>query len=122
MRSDANGGGSANYEPNSADGPKQAREYASQAFEIMGTAAQTPYEAHAEDNDFVQPGNLYRLMSNAEKVRLISNLAGHMKAAQRAIQSRQVFNFYRADAELGTRLGRALGININPFLASKSKR
>ncbi|MHB2026639.1 MAG: catalase [Elusimicrobiota bacterium] len=109
MRFGKNGGGSVNYEPNSMDGPKQASEYIQQAVEVMGTVAQTPYEVHAEDNDFVQPGNLYRLMRKDEKARLISNLAVHMKAVKSEIQLRQIRNFYRADIEYGTRLGRALG-------------
>lgn len=57
MNFTANGGGSANYEPNSVNGPKQAPEYAQQAFEVSGTAAHTPYERHADDDDFVQAGN-----------------------------------------------------------------
>lgn len=117
MNFTANGGGSANYEPNSVNGPKQAPEYAQQAFEVSGTAAHTPYERHADDDDFIQAGNLYRLMSDADKSHLISNLTGHMKAVtRREIQIRQIWNFYRADTDYGTRLAQGLGINIKGVL------
>ena len=74
-------------------------------------AAHTLYEEHPEDDDYVQAGNLYRLMDREQKAHLISNLAGHMKAVKKEIQERQICNFYRADPEYGTRLGRALGRN-----------
>ena len=38
--------------------------------------ATTRRPSHAEDDDFVQAGDLYRLMSEDEKQRLIDNLAG----------------------------------------------
>jgi catalase len=43
----ANGGGSANYEPNSVNGngPKEAPEYAQQAFAVSGTSAHTHMSA-----------------------------------------------------------------------------
>jgi catalase len=112
-----NGGDSANYEPNSVNGPKEAPEYAQQAFAVSGTAAHTPYERHADDDDFVQAGNLYRLMSNTDKSHLISNLTGHMKAVKRReIQIRQIWNFYRADTDYGTRLAQGLDIDIKEVL------
>ena len=117
MRSDKNGGASANYEPNSVDGPKEAPEYAQKAFDVSGSAAHTPYEKHSEDDDFVQAGSLYLLMDRDQKDHLISNLAGHMKAVKKEIQVRQLCNFYSADADYGTRLGRALGIDVKDFMA-----
>jgi len=114
MNYGSNGGGRPNYEPNSMGGPKEAPAYAQQAFEVNGLAAHTPYPRHAEDDDFVQAGNLYRLLSEEQKAHLISNLTGHMKAVTyREIQIRQIGNFYQADADYGTRLAKGLGIDIN---------
>lgn len=56
-------------------------------------------------------------MSNMDKSHLISNLTGHMKAVKRReIQIRQIWNFYRADTDCGTRLAQGLGINIKEVL------
>ena len=65
-----------------------------------------------EDSDFVQAGDLYRLMSEEQKSHLVSNLVGHMKAARKDIQERQVMHFYNADPDYGTRVAKGLGIEI----------
>lgn len=112
-----NGGGAPNYEPNSFGGPKEAPEYAQQPFEVSGLAAHTTTPRHAEDNDFVQAGNLYGLLSEEQKAHLVSNLAGHMKAVtKKEIKIRQVWNFYQADADYGTRLAKGLGIDIKEVI------
>ena len=40
------------------------------ATEVSGLTGNHAAPAHAEDNDFVQPGNLYRLMAEDEKDRV----------------------------------------------------
>lgn len=66
--------------------------------------------------DFQQAGNLFRtVMKPEERQRLISNIHGHLKNANRDIQERQVKIFYRCDAEFGQVLGQKLG-----FPATKS--
>jgi catalase len=60
---------------------------------------------HAEDNEFVQAGNLYRLMAEDEKGRLIDNRAGFIAQVSREdIIERAVNNFRQADADFGKRL------------------
>lgn len=64
---------------------------------------------HPEDDDFVQAGNLYRLMSEDEKVRLIDNLAGFISQVSRDdIAERAVGNFRQADEDFGKRLEAAV--------------
>jgi catalase len=64
---------------------------------------------HAEDNDFVQAGNLYRLMTEDEKERLVANLAGAMAGVSRDdIVERAIGNFRNADADFGKRLEAAV--------------
>lgn len=56
-------------------------------------------------------------MSNTDKSHLIGNLTGHMQAVSRKeIQIRQIWNFYRADTDYGTRLAQGLDINIKEVL------
>lgn len=64
---------------------------------------------HAEDDDFVQAGDLYRLMSEDEKERLIANLAGFIaKVSRDDIAERAVRNFRLADGDFGKRLDAAV--------------
>jgi catalase len=110
MRLDANGGDGPNYEPNSFNGPKEAPQYQEPGEVLVGTSGHYKTTRHAEDNDFVQAGNLYRLMDAGAKARLVHNIVVHLKNARREIQSRQVSNFAQADPEFGRRLSEGLGL------------
>lgn len=64
---------------------------------------------HAEDDDFVQAGSLYRLMSEEERERLIADLAGAVSQVSREdIVERAIGNFRNADAGFGKRLEAAV--------------
>jgi catalase len=55
------------------------------------------------------PGNLYLLMSAAEKVRLVNNIAASVsQVSKKDIIERYVANFRRADGEYGERVARAV--------------
>jgi catalase len=110
MRFDDNGGSSVNYEPNSFGGPSQAPEYNEPPFEVSGKADRSALPR--DNNDFVQAGELYRLMKQEEKARLVDNLVDGMKSAKRELQLRQIPHFYKADPEYGTRVAQGLGIDI----------
>ena len=104
MRFDDNGGCRPNYEPNSFDGPKEAPEYMEHGDALHGASIRVPTTQHAEDNHFVQAGNLYRLMDEGAKHRLVHNVALHLKNAKPEIQARQIRNFMRADEDYGARI------------------
>ena len=64
---------------------------------------------HHDDNDFVQAGDLYRLMTEEEKQRLIENIGASLSRVTREdIVERSVAHFRTADRELGDRLARAV--------------
>jgi catalase len=109
MRFDGNGGRSRNYEPNSFDGPTQTSETSGLGYPVAGiTGSYTPVR-HDEDNDFVQAGNLYRLMSEAERGRLVTNIAGSLSQVSREdIIARCVAHFRNADEEYGARVATAV--------------
>jgi catalase len=112
MRSDANGGGSVNYEPNSFGGPIQnpALAEAAYGFELRGVAARWD---HREGNDdYTQAGNLFRVLTPDEQARLIDNLVDHMGSVSREIQLRQVRHFYKADPAYGEGVAKGLGIDL----------
>ncbi|WP_345243817.1 catalase [Pontibacillus salipaludis] len=110
MRFDDNGGGSKNYEPNSYDGPVEDPSVKQATYSISGLADSTPYD---HDDHYTQPGNLYRLMSEDEKQRLVSNIVGSMKEVRKEeIQLRQIEHFYKADPDYGERVAQALGLKV----------
>jgi catalase len=103
------------YAPNSYGGPRADPErYADPGWFVDGgDILRAPYEPHVEDNDFIQPGMLYRdVMSPRDREHLVSNIVTHMSdGVERAIQERAVALWRQVDADLGERLARGLGLS-----------
>src|SRR3990167_4853811 len=109
MRFDDNGGASVNYEPNSFGGPKADPAYNEPPLKISGDANRYEQERGVDD-DFVQPGNLFRLMPPDERKRLIENIVSSLKKAPKDIQERMVPYFYKADKVYGEGVAKGLGL------------
>ncbi|WP_053367514.1 catalase KatA [Bacillus sp. FJAT-27245] len=110
MRFDNNGGGSVYYEPNSFSGPKETPENKIAPFEVSGSASSTAYD---HDDHYTQAGDLYRLMSEEERARLVANIVAAMKPVERDdIKLRQIGHFLKADKEYGTRVAEGLGLPL----------
>ena len=111
MRFDGNAGSGPNYWPNSFGGPAPDPSAAEPLQAVSGVAGRQPY-THPND-DFVQTGSLYRdVMTDEDRAHLVSNIVGHLSAAQEAIQRRQVALFYKADREYGSRVAHGLGLDV----------
>ena len=95
MRFDAPRGTDAYYEPNSFGGPVQQPEAKEPPLRISGDADH--YDHRAGNDDYTQPGNLFRLMSPAQRQLLVENIAAAMQGVPRAIIDRQLEHFRRAD-------------------------
>jgi len=109
MRVGANGGRAKNYEPNSFGGPAQTGARDESTLELHGVVGRQALSRHAEDDDFVQAGNLYRLMREEERQRLIANIASSLSQVSRDdIVERAIGNFARADGDFGARLTEAV--------------
>jgi len=109
MQFDDNGGASPNYEPNTFGGPKADPAYREPPLKISGDADR--YEQkRGVDDDYVQPGNLFRLMPPDEQRRLVENIVGSLKNAPKAIQEKMVGHFRRADAAYGDATAEGLGL------------
>ncbi|MGI9431493.1 MAG: catalase [Myxococcota bacterium] len=109
MSFQGNGGRSKNYEPNSFDGPIQTNEPAYQGLASDGASRAWVRPRHAEDDDFVQAGALYRLMSADEQQRLIENIAGSLAQVTRSdIIERSIAHFRAADPTYGERVEAAV--------------
>ncbi len=109
MRFDGNTAREKNYEPNSFGGPAQSNEPTYAPIEVHGTTGSFAWERHKDDNNFVQAGNLYRLMSEDEKNRLVENIANSLSHVSREeIIERTISNFRNADTDYGNRIAKAV--------------
>lgn len=109
MRFDGNCGGSVNYEPNSFNGPKEDRSFAEPPLKISGDADR--YEQkRGVDEDYVQPGLLFRLMPPDAQARLIQNICGSLKKTPKDIQQRVVDQFMKIDKNYGDGIAKTLGL------------
>lgn len=109
MRFDDNGGPGPNYEPNSFDGPKEDPKYKEPPLKISGDADW--YEQkRGVDDDYIQPGNLFRLMSPEQQKGLIAAIAGTLKKAPKPIQEKMVAHFRKADKAYGDGIAKAIGL------------
>lgn len=110
MRTDENGGSAPNYSPNGRGGPVADPSVMEAAAPLAGSTGRTEYPRAERADDFEQAGLLYRVMNEAERSRLIGNIAGHLSHASRVVQERQITHFERADSEYGARVRTALGL------------
>jgi len=111
MRGDANGGGGPNYWPNSMGGPAPDASVAEPPIELAGVAARHPQEL--TDEDFVQPGELYRrVMTDTDREHLVGNIVAHLGNARKRIQRRQAALFFKADPDYGRRVAEGLGLDV----------
>ncbi|HEY4383810.1 MAG TPA: catalase [Ktedonobacteraceae bacterium] len=112
------------YAPNSYGGPQADSErYADPGWFVSGDIVRTAYVPHAEDNDFVQPGNLYRhVLTQAEREHLASNIIGHLghPDVERFVQERALKLWHLVDADLGSRIAKGLGIPGSKVLSPSS--
>jgi catalase len=102
------------YAPNSYGGPKgDPGRYGDPTWFIEGEEmVRTAATLHSEDDDFVQPGNLYReAMSSSDRDHLVTNLVAHLgDGVERAVQERAVALWRKVDPNLGERVAQGLGI------------
>ncbi|MEX0778467.1 MAG: catalase [Balneolales bacterium] len=117
MRTDGNGGSALNYEPNSfEEAPKEDRSYTEKPMELEGSTDRTAYNYNTDN--FVQAGDLYRLMTDDQKTRLVNNIVGHLGGVTKdEIKVRQICHFFRADVDFGTRIAKGLGINLEEVMS-----
>ena len=107
MRLDDNGGNSLNYEPSHYSVPTESPELSEPPLKIDGDADRYAYDSD-ENSDFVQAGNLYRVLSESERKDLVANIAGSLKKAEKKIQDLQISHFKKADAKYGSEVEKAL--------------
>jgi catalase len=108
MRSDENGGGAVNYEPNSFGGPVQDHAFKEPPLHVSGDADR--YDHRVGNDDYSQPGALFRLMSREQQQQLFDNIAAAMRGVPETIQLRQIGHFTKADPAYGQGVAERLGL------------
>jgi catalase len=111
MRFDANEGGKVHYEPNSFGGPVEDPSFKEPALGIDFAMADR-FDHREGNDDFTQPGNLFRLMTDSQQEQLFHNLAEAMEGVPEAIVHRQLALFYQCDPAYGEGVARRLGMDV----------
>jgi catalase len=99
------------YEPNSFAGPVQNERFAEPPLKILGDADR--YNHRDGNDDYTQPGNLFRLMSSEQKDQLFDNIKAAMEGVPIEIIRRQLMHFYRADPEYGIGVATRLRLSVS---------
>ncbi|WP_088342912.1 MULTISPECIES: catalase [Rhodomicrobium] len=97
------------YEPNSFGGAVQDPSAAEPPLKISGDADR--YNHRLGNDDYKQPGDLFRLMAPDAKERLMDNIAEAMAGVPVEIIKRQVAHFYKADPAYGEGVAKRTGLS-----------
>jgi catalase len=101
------------YAPNSFGGPQADPDRGSDLFWHVpeGELGRYAYEKHADDDDFGQPGRMFReVMSDTDREHLVQNIVGHASnEVTPEMQARVVAYWSNVDSELGARVAAGLG-------------
>ncbi|WEV52384.1 catalase [Bifidobacterium sp. ESL0704] len=106
--------GAVDYEPNSYDGPAEDTSARNHGDQLEGKTGN--YAAYEPDN-YSAAGDLYRVLSEDEKQRLVTTIASGLSQVEgektHEIQVLETRQFYKADPDYGTRVAEALGLDMN---------
>jgi catalase len=99
------------YAPNSHHGPRADPSKAQPEWRVeAGEIGRYAYEQHAEDDDFIQAGALYRdVMSETDREHLVTNIAAHASNSVAEKMQRRVIDYWTSvDPQLGARVAAGL--------------
>ena len=103
------------YAPNAKGGPvAEPNAGVDVTWSVAGEElGRYPNARHRDDDDFVQPGTLYReVMDDTDREHLVDNVVGHASDEVRPETQLRVVAYWSAvDADLGARVAAALGID-----------
>jgi catalase len=110
MRVDGNLGATTAYHPSSAGEWDSTPTAGEPPLRLSGDAAH--WDHRVDEDHWEQPGDLFRLMTPAQKQALFENTARSLGGASKAVQRRHVANCTKADPEYGA--GVALALRLEP--------
>jgi len=112
--------GDINYEPSTKEPSRVGTDPAYQMSQapIHGTVT---YSAVTQGDDYSQAGDRIRGMSPQDRDALLMNLTGEFKKVKRReVVAKQIAQFFRADADFGTRLAEANGVGLDQIKVAAS--
>lgn len=101
-----------NYQPSGLKGSYQDNaNYLSSKLSLAGTTVQIPIQ---KTLNFKQAGDLYRSFSEQDKANLISNLSGDLGQVENSEIKLTIVSYtYKADADYGMRLAKAVNVDLS---------
>jgi len=105
MRVDGNHGSTLGYEPNSYGEWQEQPDFSEPPLDLEGSAGRWN---HREDDDYSQPGALFRLMTPEQQQVLFENTARSVGGASEDIQQRHIDHCTKADPAYGKGVADAL--------------
>jgi catalase len=99
------------YEPNSFGGATEDPRLREPPLQISGAADR--YDHRDRNDDYRQPGDLFRLIGPQAQARLMDNIAEAMRGVPTAIVKRQVAHFWRADPAYGLGVAKRMGLPVS---------
>jgi catalase len=98
------------YEPNSFNGPMQDERFREPPLKISGVADR--FNHRDGNDDYRQPGDLFRLMGPQAQARLMDNTVEAMQGVPVEIVKRWIGHCYKADPDYGNGLATRMGLSI----------
>jgi catalase len=92
-------------------GPAEDKRFAEPPLPLQGDADR--YDHRDGNDDYTQPGDLFRLFDAAQKQRLFDNIAAAMQGVPEDIQRRQIAHFGKCDPAYGAGVAKALGLGLD---------
>ncbi|MGH9103982.1 MAG: catalase [Acidimicrobiales bacterium] len=100
-----------NYEPSQRGGVREAdQSYKEYRPDVSGQLTKAPIERR---DDWKQPGELYRKLSERDRDDLIHNLTAELAGCDKMIQERAVAHFARCDRSYGEQVAAGIGIDLD---------
>jgi catalase len=103
------GGSSPNYYPNSSETTPKVNSAYQEPGLPLGDAIADRYDTKEDDN-YTQPGMLWRILDPEQQQRTAHAIAGSLGKVSSEIQMRQLCHFFRADRDYGMQVAKALGV------------
>lgn len=100
-----------NYQPSVKTKLAEDTAYKAYQMKLSGYIQQAKIK---KENNFAQAGELYLSFTEPQRTNLIKNLAGDLgQVKDKNVQMKMISHFYRANADYGTRLAKALGVSLD---------
>ncbi|MET1026760.1 MAG: catalase [Dongiaceae bacterium] len=108
MRVDGNHGRTLSYVPNSPDEWAEQPDFREPPLALSGAAGH--FDHRIDEDHYEQPGNLFRMMTPAQRQALFDNTARAMQGVSRHIKERHISNCTKADPAYGAGLVKAFDL------------